>query len=146
DQVKNLGLTIDILVNNAGQGVHGKLVETHIEKQLNIIQLNIVSLTTLTHLFLKDMVPRNEEKILNLGSIASEAPHPLQAVYGGTKAFVLSFSEALFNELKDTNVTVTVLQPGATETDFFNKAGAENAKIVREGKLGDPAKVARDGF
>lgn len=146
EQVKHLGLTIDILVNNAGQGVYGKFFETDIEKQLNIIQLNIMSLTTLTYLFLKDMVARNEGKVLNLGSIASEMPHPLQAVYGGTKAFVLSFSEALFNELKDTNVTVTVLQPGATETDFFNKAGAENAKIVQEGKLGDPAKVARDGF
>jgi short-subunit dehydrogenase len=146
DQVRNLGLTVDILVNNAGQGVYGKFVETDIEKQLYIIQLNIASLTALTYLFLKDMVARNDGRILNLGSIASEVPHPLQAVYGGTKAYVLSFSEALFNEVKETNVTVTTLQPGATETDFFNKAGAQNAKIVQEGKLGDPAKVARDGF
>lgn len=142
EQVRSLGLSIGVLVNNAGQGVYGKFVDTDIEKQLGIFQLNIVSLTTLTYLFLKDMVARNEGKILNLGSIASEMPHPLQAVYGGTKAFVLSFSEALFNELKDTDVTVTVLQPGATETDFFNKAGAENAKIVQEGKLGDPGHFA----
>lgn len=146
DQVKNLGVTVDILVNNAGQGVYGKFVETDIERQLYIIQLNIASLTALTYLFLKDMVARNEGRILNLGSIASEVPHPLQAVYGGTKAFVLSFSEALYNELRKTNVTITTLQPGATETDFFNKAGAQNAKVVQEGKLGDPAKVARDGF
>lgn len=146
DRVKAAGLTVGILVNDAGQGVYGKFTETDLHQQLQIIQLNVSALTALTYLFLKDMVERNEGKILQLASVASDMPHPLLSVYGGTKAFVLSFTEALVNELKDTNVTITALQPGATGTDFFHKAGAENAKVVQEGKLADPAVVARDGF
>jgi uncharacterized protein len=146
DDVKARGIKVNILVNDAGQGVYGKFIESDIYRQLDIIQLNISSLTTLTYLFLKDMVQRNEGKILQLASIVSEIPAPLQAVYGGTKHYVLSFTEALINEVKDTNVTLTALQPGATDTDFFNKAGAQNSKIVKETKLADPADVARDGF
>jgi uncharacterized protein len=133
-------------VNDAGQGVYGLFAELDLEKQLKIIQLNISSLTVLTYLFLRDMLERNEGKILQLASIVSEIPAPLQAVYGGTKAYVLSFTEALINEVKDSNVTITALQPGATDTDFFNKAGAQNSKIVTESKLANPADVARDGF
>lgn len=146
DEVKSHGVTINILVNDAGQGVYGLFAESDIERQLKIIQLNISSLTVLTYLFLRDMLERNEGKILQLASIVSEIPAPLQAVYGGTKAFVLSFTEALINEVKDSNVTITALQPGATDTDFFNKAGAQNSKIATESKLADPADVARDGF
>lgn len=147
NEIKGRGLTVNILVNDAGQGVYGPLIETDLERQLQIIQLNINSLTVLTYLFVKDMVARNEGKILQLGSIVSEIPAPLQSVYGGTKAYVLSFSEAIRNELKDTNVTVTVLQPGATDTDFFNKAGAQNSKIVEDrSKLANPADVALDGY
>jgi uncharacterized protein len=146
DEVKSHGVIINILVNDAGQGVYGLFAESNIEKQLKIIQLNISSLTVLTYLFLRDMLDRNEGKILQLASIVSEIPAPLQAVYGGTKAFVLSFTEALINEVKESNVTITALQPGATATDFFNKAGAQNSKIVTESKLADPADVARDGF
>jgi short-subunit dehydrogenase len=137
---------IDVLVNDAGQGVYGLFADTDIEKQLKIIQLNISSLTTLTYLFLKDMIQRNNGKILQVASIVSEIPSPYQAVYGGTKAYVLSFTEALINEVKDYNITITALQPGATDTDFFNKAGAQNSKIVKEQKLADPADVARDGY
>jgi uncharacterized protein len=146
DEVKAKDITIDILVNDAGQGVYGPFVDIDLERQLGIIQLNVVSLTTLTWLFLQEMVARNKGKILQLGSVVSEIPAPLQAVYGATKAYVLSFTEALYNELKDSNITVTTLQPGATATDFFNKAGAENSKIVKESKLSDPADVARDGY
>ncbi|HEY9004965.1 SDR family NAD(P)-dependent oxidoreductase [Ohtaekwangia sp.] len=146
DEVKARGVTVNILVNDAGQGVYGKFAEEDIHRQLRLIQLNITSLTALTYLFLQDMISRNEGRILQLGSIVSEIPAPLQAVYGGTKAYVLSFTEALINELKDTNVIVTALQPGATQTDFFNKAGAQNSKIVKETKLADPAEVARDGY
>jgi uncharacterized protein len=147
EEVKARGLQVEVLVNDAGQGVYGKFVETDLEAQMRIIHLNIVSLTSLTYHFLKDMVARNSGKILQLGSVVSEIPAPLQSVYGGTKAYVLSFSEAIRNELKDTNVTVTVLQPGATDTDFFHKAGAENSKIVEDkSKLSDPAKVAKDGY
>jgi short-subunit dehydrogenase len=146
EEVKAKDIIIDVLVNDAGQGVYGPFIDSDLEKQLKIIQLNIMSLTKLTWLFLQEMVARNEGKILQLGSIVSEIPAPLQAVYGGTKAFVLSFTEALYNELKNTNVTVTTLQPGATDTDFFNKAGAQNSKIVKESILSDPADVARDGY
>jgi uncharacterized protein len=146
EEVRSRGIIVDILVNDAGQGVYGKFVDTDILQQLQIIQLNIGALTVLTYLFLKDMIARNEGKILQLASVASEMPHPLLSVYGGTKAYVLSFTEALYNEVKDTNVVVTALLPGATETDFFNKAGAEKAKVVQEGKMADPAKVAQDGF
>ncbi len=147
EEVKGKGIVVNILVNDAGQGVYGKFVETELEKQLQIIQLNIVSLTKLTYLFLKEMVARNEGKILQLGSVVSELPAPLQSVYGGTKAYVLSFTEALISELKDTDVTLTVLQPGATDTDFFNKAGAQNSKMVEDkSKLSDPADVAKDAY
>jgi short-subunit dehydrogenase len=147
NEVKAKGIEINILVNDAGQGVYGPLAETDIQRQLDIIQLNISSLTVLTYLFLKEMLQRNEGKILQLGSVVSEIPAPLQAVYGGTKAFVLSLSEALISEIKDTNVKITVLQPGATDTDFFNKAGAQNSKIVADkSKLADPADVAMDGY
>lgn len=146
EEVKANGITVNVLVNDAGQGVYGKFIDTDIYRQLDIIQLNISSLTALTYLFLKDMVSRNEGKILQLASIVSEIPAPLQAVYGGTKQYVLSLTEALINEVKDTNVKLTALQPGATDTDFFNKAGAQNSKIVMETKLADPAVVARDGY
>ncbi|WP_128547834.1 SDR family NAD(P)-dependent oxidoreductase [Larkinella soli] len=148
DEVKRSGMEVNVLVNNAGMGEYGMFAsETDIHKELGIIQLNVSALVHLSKLFLKDMVQRNEGKILMLGSIASVMPHPLMAVYGATKSFILSFTEALRNELKDTNITVTALMPGATNTDFFHKAGAEGTrahKLAQE--TGDPAKVAKDGY
>ena len=145
EDVKGRGLEVDILVNDAGQGQYGLFVETDIRRLLDIIQLNIVSLTVLTQLVLKDMVARNEGKILQLASIASQLPGPWQAVYHATKAYVLSFTEALISELKDSAVTITALQPGATDTDFFNKAEMQESKIL-DTKLSDPVKVAKDGY
>jgi short-subunit dehydrogenase len=145
EEVKNRNLTVDVLVNNAGQGQFGLFVEQDIHRLLQIIQLNIASLTVLTQLFVKDMVARNEGKILQLASIASQLPGPWQAVYHATKAYVLSFTEALISELKDSAVTLTALQPGATDTDFFNKADMQDSKILDSG-LSDPAKVAKDGY
>lgn len=145
DEVKAKGIEIEVLVNDAGQGQFGLFVESELQRLLQIIQLNVTSLTALTHLFLKDMVARNSGKILQLASIASELPGPWQAVYHATKAYVLHLSEALVNELKDSNVTITSLQPGATDTDFFNKADMQESKIT-DSKLSDPAKVAKDGY
>ena len=145
DDVKGQNLTVDVLVNNAGQGQYGLFVEQDIHRLLDIIQLNINSLTVLTHKFLQDMVARNEGKILQLASIASQLPGPWQAVYHATKAYVLSFTEALISELKDSAVTLTALQPGATDTDFFNKADMQESKILDSG-LSDPVKVAKDGY
>lgn len=145
DEVKAKGITVNILVNDAGQGQFGLFVEQDINRYLEIIQLNVCALTVLTHAFLKDMVARDEGKILQLASIASELPGPWQAVYHATKAYVLHLTEALVNELKDTNVTITALQPGATDTDFFNKADMQDSKIL-DTKLSDPADVAKDGY
>jgi uncharacterized protein len=145
EEVKAQGITVNALVNDAGQGQFGKFVEQDIHRLLDIIQLNISSLTVLTQLFLKDMLARNDGKILQLASIASELPGPWQAVYHATKAYVLHLTEALISELKDTGVTLTALQPGATDTDFFNKAEMQSSKIL-DTKLSDPAKVARDGY
>jgi short-subunit dehydrogenase len=145
EELKGKQIPIEILVNDAGQGEYGEFLDSDLERQLQIIQLNVSALTTLTYLFVNDMLERGGGKVLNIASIVSEIPAPLQAVYGGTKAFVLSFSEALRSEVKDKNIVVTALQPGATDTDFFNKAGAQDSKILQQ-PLDDPAKVARDGF
>jgi uncharacterized protein len=145
DLTKEMGIQVDVLVNDAGQGQWGPFIETPLERDLEIIQLNITSLVTLTKLFLKDMVARNEGRILQVGSEAGTAPIPLLAVYSATKAFVLSFSAALVNELQDTNITVTALLPGATDTDFFHKAQQEDAVIYQRSLL-SPEEVAKDGY
>lgn len=147
DAVQSKGLTVDVLVNDAGQGQYGMFVEADLQRLLDIIQLNVSSLVALTHLFLKDMVARNEGRVLQVASIASEVPGPLHAVYHGTKAFVLSFTESLVNELKDSAVTITALQPGVTDTDFFDKADFPGDLKIRESdSMSDPAKVAKDGY
>ena len=93
------------------------------------------------------MLARNSGKILQVASIASQMPGPYQAVYHATKAYVLSFTEALINEVKDSAVTLTALQPGVTDTDFFNKADMLQSKIVQDkSKMADPTKVAKDGY
>jgi uncharacterized protein len=147
DEVDNQGIQVDILVNNAGQGVYGLFKDTDIRRELDIIDLNISSVIILTKHFVKKMIHRNAGKILNLASIASTVPGPWQSVYHGTKAFVLSFSEALRSELADTDITVTALLPGATDTDFFEKADMERSKVAQDrSKMSDPADVARDGY
>jgi short-subunit dehydrogenase len=146
EEVKSRGLIVDILVNNAGQGQYGEFSDTDIDRELDIIQLNIISLVVLTKRFLQDMLTRGEGKILNTSSIASKAPGPWQSVYHGTKAFVQSFTEAVRNEVRDRGIIVTALLPGATDTDFFNKADMLDSKIVAEGKLAEAAGVAKDGY
>jgi short-subunit dehydrogenase len=145
-ELKARNLQVSILVNNAGQGHYGKFIETDIDRDLAIIQLNISSVVALTKLFLKDMIKEGEGKILNVSSVASKMPGPWQAVYHATKAFVQSFTEAIRSEVKDEGIVVTALLPGETDTDFFNKAGMLEAKNVQKGNLADPAKVAQDGF
>ncbi|RYF97750.1 MAG: SDR family oxidoreductase [Chitinophagaceae bacterium] len=145
--LQSQGVDIDVLVNNAGQGVYGEFEDTDIDRELDIINLNISSLIVLTKLFLKDMVSRNSGKILNTASIASKTPGPWQAVYHGTKAFVLSFTEAIREELRDTEITVTALMPGVTDTDFFNKVDMQDSKAIQDkDAMADPADVAKDGY
>ena len=143
--MKAQGIEVSVLVNNAGQGVYGLFKDTELQRELDIIQLNVASVVALTKLFVQDMLMRGEGKILNTSSVASQAPGPYQSVYHGTKAFVQSFTEALRNELKDEGIVVTALLPGATDTDFFNKADMNESKILDTG-LADPAKVAKDGY
>lgn len=145
DEVKATGIEIDVLINNAGQGQYGEFVDTDINRELDIIQLNIATVVILTKQFLKEMVARGNGKILNVASVASKIPGPLQSVYHGTKAFVHSFTEAIRSETKDTGVTITSLLPGATDTDFFAKADMLDSKVVQS-KLDDPVKVAKDGY
>lgn len=136
---------VDVLVLNAGVGIGGAFIETDLEKEQNIIDLNITSVMRLTKYVLKDMHIRNQGRILFTASVVSEMPGPFQAVYAASKAFVLSFAIALRNELKDTDITVTALQPGTTDTNFFHRAGLDNTKVGRS-KKDDPADVARQGF
>lgn len=140
-EMKNRGIEVDILVNNAGVGEHGLFQETNLKKELAIIQLNIGTLVHLTKLFMHDMLDRNHGRILQLASVASYQPTPLLAVYAATKAFVLSFSDAVINELRNSKVTMTVMIPGPTDTDFFHKAGMDKTRAAHE-KLADPKEVA----
>ncbi len=147
DELQSRNIQIDVLVNNAGQGVYGLFENTELDRELDIIELNVVSTVILTKHFLKQMIARNSGKILNLASIASKTPGPWQAVYHGTKAFIYSFTQGIRQELKDYEITVTALLPGATDTDFFNKADMEDSKIVQDkSSLSDPADVAKDGY
>lgn len=145
EEVTARGITIDVLVNNAAQGLYGKFIETDIQQELAMLQLNIGAYLVLTKLFLREMVDRGEGRILNVASIASKLPGPYQSVYHGTKAFIHSFTEAIRAESADAGVTITSLLPGVTDTDFFHKAHMEDSRILDQ-ELSDPAEVARDGF
>jgi short-subunit dehydrogenase len=145
-EIKGQGLQIDALVNDAGQGQYGQFTTTDIQRELDIIQLNIGAYVTFTKLYLQEMVARHDGKILQVSSLGAEIPGPLQAVYHGTKAFVTSFTEAVREETKESGVTITILEPGVTDTDFFRKADMERAKLVAEGPRANPADVAKDGY
>ena len=144
-EVTAKGIQIDALVNDAGQGEYGLFTDTDLDRETDLIQLNIVAYVSLTKYFLKDMLARGRGKILNVGSIAGEVPGAYHSVYHGTKAFINSWTEGLRSEVKDRGITVTLLLPGATDTDFFNKASMQESKIVDSG-LSNPQEVAKDGF
>lgn len=144
-EVKRGLLEVDILVNNAGFGAHGLFSDIPLSREIEMMQLNMISLTVLTKHFLKDMLKRNHGKILNVASTASFLPGPLMAVYYATKAYVLSFSEALSSELQGSGVTVTALCPGSTRTGFQKAAGLKDVKFVQMTMM-DPERVAKDGY
>ncbi|MEH7443214.1 SDR family oxidoreductase [Bacillus sp. JJ1122] len=145
EEVKAAGITINTLVNNAGFGLMGKFEDLQISKQSEMIQLNITALTELTYYFLPEMKnSSNAARILNVASTAAFQPGPLMAVYYATKAYVLSFSEALAEELTDTNVTVTTLCPGATKTNFASVANVEKTKMF-SGAMSSQ-EVAEEGY
>ncbi|WP_347839498.1 SDR family oxidoreductase [uncultured Draconibacterium sp.] len=144
DELKKAGIEIDILINNAGFGGVGKFHELDYDRQVAMINLNVTSLTAMTRLFLPDFIQRNSGKILNNSSTASFMPGPLQAVYFATKAYVRSLSNALSEELSHTNITVTNLMPGATETEFGATSGMDKTAMFK--KTATARSVAEDGY
>lgn len=146
ERVKALGLTIDVLVNNAGFGHYGAFAESDFSKELEMIQVNMVTLTALTKRLLPGMVERKFGRILNVASTAAFQPGPLMAVYYATKAYVLSFSEALAAELAGSGVSVTALCPGPTQSGFQEQAAMLDSKLVRGKSLPDAKSVAEAGY
>jgi hypothetical protein len=144
--VDALPCAIDVLVNNAGFGITGSFVTTDLAKELEMIQVNVVALTALTKVLLPPMVARHRGRVLNVASTAAFQPGPLMAVYYATKAYVLSFSEAIADELRDSGVTVTALCPGPTSTGFADAAGMTKTRLFNLAKPMDSAAVAREGY
>lgn len=144
-RVAREGVVVDVLVNDAGFGMRGPFVELDPARQLEMIQVNLVALTELTRLFVPDMVRRGAGRILNVASTAAFQPGPLMAVYCATKAYVLSFSEALADELRGSGVTVTCVAPGATATGFGEIAGVTGTRLFRSGTMSSGA-VAESAY
>jgi len=146
DETTQQKIQIDYLINNAGFGDFGMFVETDWNKELQMINLNITTLTQFTKLYLQDMVKRRNGKIMNVASTAAFQSGPTMAVYFATKAYVLSFSEAIDNEVRDKGVTVTALCPGATESGFQAAAAMEERNLVKGKKLPSSKEVAEYGY
>jgi uncharacterized protein len=145
DELASRKLEVDVLVNNAGFGAVGPLAELPLEKQMQMVQVNICALTHLTRLLLPGMIGRGHGGVLNVGSTAGFQPGPYMAVYYATKAYVLSLSEALAEELAATGVRVTCLAPGATATGFAAAAQLEHAPLFKLGVM-DARRVAQAGY
>ncbi len=137
---------VDVLVNNAGYTVFGKFAETPLADELNMMQLNMTALVVLTKLYVPGMIAAGSGRILNVASTAAFQPGPLMAIYYATKAFVLSFSEAIGNELEGTGVTVTALCPGPTASGFQERGKMQDSRLVKGKKIMDARTVAEAGY
>jgi short-subunit dehydrogenase len=146
NELKRENISVDYLINNAGFGDFGLFAESDWTKQEKMINLNITSLSHFTRLFLPDMIKRKSGKIMNVASTAAFQPGPTMAVYFATKAFVLSFSEAINNEVSENGITVTALCPGATESGFQEAAAMEGSKLFTGRKLPSSRQVAEYGY
>ncbi len=146
DQLQREGVAVDVLVNNAGFGRFGEFASMPEEEVLGQIHLNITALTHLSRLVLPPMMARRNGKIMNVASTAAFQPGPLMAVYYASKAYVLSFSEALANEVAGSGVTVTCFCPGATDTGFQKRANIENSRLFKNFGAMNAEAVARDGY
>jgi uncharacterized protein len=135
DAVQELGVPVHTLVNNAGFGLRGDFVELSIDEQLEMMNINMTALTKLSHLFLPGMMQRRQGGIINVSSTAAFQAGPHMAVYYASKAYVLSLSEALHEEVKPHGVTVTALCPGPTESGFGERAGMDGTKLFQRGKM-----------
>jgi len=145
-ELRGRGVEVEVLVNNAGFGVAAPFAEADTARQVEMIQVNVTALTHLTRLFLPAMLSRRSGRILNVASTAAFQPGPFLAVYYATKAYVLSFSEAVAEEVRGTGVTVTALCPGPTHTGFAAEARMEGTLLFRAGRVMDAATVARVGY
>lgn len=141
-ELKEKGITVDYLVNNAGFGLFGTFMETDMEQEVNMIDVNIKALTVMTKLFLPDMIKRGQGGVMNVASLVGFFPGPMMSVYYATKAYVLSFTEALANEVTGTGVTVTALCPGLTSTGFVDRSGMGAVK----GAIMEAGQVAEEGY
>ena len=145
DELQQQRTQIDVVVNNAGFNVYGPHCHTDGDAEQRMLAVNVIALTQLTKLFVKDMVGRNSGTILNVGSVSSFSPFPLESVYAATKAYVLSYSESLAAELRGTGVKVLVLCPGITSTDFYHRAGMTLDRVSSLFKM-DALPVAQAGY
>lgn len=147
EEINNKGLKIDYLINNAGFSRQGYFHEIDWEIEESMIMVNVMAMVELTHLFLPEMVKLKEGRILNVASSAAFAPGgPLQTIYYASKAFIVSFSQGLAGELTDTGITVTVLCPGATETEFEKVSGLDKTNLFTAEKVFTANEVAKDGY
>ncbi len=146
DEIARQGLAVDILVNNAGLGAAGRFDRCDPARIGEILQVNIVALTELTRLLLPGMIARRRGRVMLVASVAGFQPGPRMAAYFASKAYVLSLGEALAYELRGTGVSVTVLCPGATATNFFNVAGNDNSIMARLRRMMPAEDVARLGY
>ncbi len=145
-EVSNQGIQIDFLINNAGFGGTGSFSDTDLNYELDMMQVNMNALVILTKLFLPQMIQKKSGRILNVASTAAFAPGPFMAIYYATKAFVLSFSEALASELKGKGLSVTALCPGPTKTGFQKQASVENTRLLKYQSVHDAKYVALKGY
>ena len=146
DFLRNENIPIEVLINNAGFGLGGEFAETELQRELEMIQVNIAALTHLTKLFMPAMIRRRSGRIVNVASTAAFQPGPLMAVYYATKAYVLSFSEALAEELRNSGVPVTAVCPGPTATDFADVAQTGTSRLFTTFGVADAADVAEYGY
>jgi len=144
-EVQSKGIRIHTLVNNAGISAYGRFDKIGLDEELDRVQINVTAATHLAKLFVQPMIDRGDGAILNVSSLSAYYPLPMGAVYGGTKAYLLSFSRALARELGDEGVTVTVLCPGIVETEILEKHGVDQSGMS-EGIVNDPESVAKAGW
>ena len=146
DQIKMKGIPVEVIAVNAGVGIGGFFINNSWEEELNLMKLNVISSVYLTKLILQDMVAQQRGKILITSSIEATTPGAFSAVYSAAEAFLLSFTQAIRYEVKESRVTITSLMPGATDTNFFHRAHMDDTCLGAKDNKDDPAEVARDGF
>jgi len=146
EELERDAVSVDVLINNAGFGGYGYFYKTDLTHELNMIQCNVVSIVQLTKLFLHGMITRGSGRVMNVASTAAFQPGPLMTIYYATKAFVLSFSEALSSELNGTGVSVTALCPGPTKTEFGKRAGIDRTRLLNMGISQTADVVAKKGY